>query len=127
VRLPISAPCHCSLLQSAADKLVADLDKVKFNDLTTPVIPNCNPDIFYTKENARELLLKQIVSPVQWRQTVEKMTTMGVETIIEIGPKRTLCGLIKRINRNMQLLEVEDSNSLHKTAKIICETPIPKA
>jgi [acyl-carrier-protein] S-malonyltransferase len=127
VRLPISAPCHCSLLQSAADKLVADLDKVKFNDLTTPVIPNCNPDIFYTKENARELLLKQIVSPVQWRQTVEKMTTMGVETIIEIGPKRTLCGLIKRINRNMQLLEVEDSNSLDKTAKIICETPIPKA
>jgi [acyl-carrier-protein] S-malonyltransferase len=119
VRLPISAPCHCHLLQSAADRLVVDLDKVKFNDLTTPVIPNCNPDIFYTKENVRELLLKQIVSPVQWRQTVEKMTAMGVETIIEIGPKRTLCGLIKRINRNMQLLEVEDSHSLHKTAKII--------
>jgi [acyl-carrier-protein] S-malonyltransferase len=119
VRLPISAPCHCSLLQSAADLLAADLDKVQFNELTTPVIPNCDPDVFYTKDNVRELLLRQIVSPVRWRQTVDKMAANGVETIIEIGPKRTLCGLIKRINKNISLLSVEDSASLQKTIDMI--------
>jgi [acyl-carrier-protein] S-malonyltransferase len=119
VRLPISAPCHCSLLQTAADMFAEDLGKVKFTELKTPVIPNCDPDVFYTKDNARELLLRQIVSPVRWRQTVDKMAGNGVETIIEIGPKRTLCGLIKRINKNISLLSVEDSASLQKTIDII--------
>jgi [acyl-carrier-protein] S-malonyltransferase len=95
------------------------LAKVKFREPTTPVIPNCDPDVFYTKENASDLLLRQIVSPVRWRQTVDKMAGNGVETIIEIGPKRTLCGLIKRINKNISLLSVEDSASLQKTIDII--------
>jgi [acyl-carrier-protein] S-malonyltransferase len=119
VRLPISAPCHCSLLQGAADRLTANLAGVEFHNFLTPVIPNCDPDVFYTRENARELLLRQIVSPVKWRQTVEKMATLGVEKIIEIGPKRTLCGLIKRIKKEIQLFSVEDSSSLHKTVEII--------
>jgi [acyl-carrier-protein] S-malonyltransferase len=119
VRLPISAPCHCSLLQGAADMFAADLDKVEFRELITPVIPNCDPDVFYTEDNARQLLMRQIVSPVKWRQTVDKMAALGVETIIEIGPKRTLCGLIKRINKDISLLSVEDSSSLQKTLDII--------
>ena len=49
---------------------------------------------------------------------MEKMAKMGVDTIIEIGPKRTICGLIKRINKNIQLFSVEGVNSLHETAKI---------
>ena len=119
VRLPISAPCHCSLLQKAADMLQEKLEKIEFHDPSVPVIPNCNPDIFYTRENARNLLLKQIVSPVKWKQTVEKMATMGVDTIVEIGPKRTLCGLIKRINKNINLMSVEDNDSLYKTAEML--------
>lgn len=119
VRLPISAPCHCGLLQGAADRFTENLDKIKFKKCTTRVIPNCDPDIFYTRDNIRELLLRQIVSPVKWRQTVGKMAALGVETIIEIGPKRTLCGLIERINRNMQLCSIEDVASLQKTAEIL--------
>ncbi|MGV8057612.1 MAG: ACP S-malonyltransferase [Smithellaceae bacterium] len=117
VRLPISAPCHCSLLQGAADRFSENLNKIKFNSFITPVIPNYDPDIFYTQENASGLLERQIVYPVKWRQTVEKMVDLGVETIIEIGPKRTLCGLIKRINRNIQLYSIEDVTSLHKTVE----------
>ncbi len=119
VLLPISTPCHCSLLQDAASRFAENLDKIEFKNFITPVIPNCDPDIFFTKDNARELLLRQIVSPVKWRQTVEKMAELGVETIIEIGPKRTLCGLIKRINRNIKLHCVEDITSLYKTAEIL--------
>lgn len=121
VLLPISAPCHCSLLQGAAGRFAENLNKIEFNNFTTRVIPNCDTDIFYTKDNARELLLRQIVSPVKWRQTVEKMAALGVETIIEIGPKRTLCGLIKRINRNIQLYSIEDAASLLKTAEILAQ------
>jgi [acyl-carrier-protein] S-malonyltransferase len=115
VLLPISAPCHCSLLQGAANRFAENLNKIGFHHFQFPVIPNCDPDIFYTRDNARELLLRQIVSPVKWRQSVEKMAALGVEAVIEIGPKRTLCGLIKRINRNIKLHSIEDTASLHKT------------
>ncbi|HPK54234.1 MAG TPA: ACP S-malonyltransferase [Smithellaceae bacterium] len=119
VRLPISVPCHCRLLQSAADRFAEKLADIGFHDFTAPVIPNCDPEVFYTRENARELLCRQIVSPVKWRQTVEKMAALGVETIVEIGPKRTLCGLIKRISKKMQLYSVEDVASLYKTAEAL--------
>jgi [acyl-carrier-protein] S-malonyltransferase len=119
VRLPISVPCHCSLLQDAARRFAENLAGVVFRNCVPEVIPNCDPNIFYTRENARELLVRQIVSPVKWRQTVEKMVALGVEKIIEIGPKRTLCGLIKRIDKGIQLFSVEDSSSLHKVAEAI--------
>lgn len=119
VRLPISAPCHCSLLIGAANRLAENLAGVNFRNCKIPVIPNCDPGIFYTAENARELLLRQIVSPVKWRQTVEKMAALGVEKIIEIGPKRTLSGLIKRINKEISLASVEDVPSLLKSVEII--------
>jgi len=117
--LPISAPCHCSLLESAALRLAENLAGVTFRNFSVPVIPNCDPTIFYAPENARELLQKQIVSPVKWRQTVEKIAEMGIERVIEIGPKKTLCGLIKRINNKMSLFCVESSQSLCKTIEAI--------
>jgi [acyl-carrier-protein] S-malonyltransferase len=119
VRLPISAPCHCSLLQDASRRFAENLAGIAFRKCIPDVIPNCAPDIFYTKDNARDLLIRQIVSPVKWRQTIERMKALGVERIIEIGPKRTLCGLIKRIDKGILLFSVEDSSSLHKTAQAI--------
>lgn len=116
MRLPISVPCHCRLLDPAAQWLQADLEKVAFDDFQIPVIPNCDPAVFYTKKNARELLVRQITSPVKWQETIERMGHLGVDTIVEIGPKRTLSGLIKRIDRNMRLLNVEDLGSFKKVA-----------
>jgi len=116
LKLPISVPCHCRLLESAASWLRADLEKIALDEFQTPVIPNCDPDIFYTRENARELLTRQVTSPVKWQETVEKMGYLGIDTVVEIGPKRTLSGLIKRIDRKMRLLNVEDLVSFKKTA-----------
>ena len=116
MKLPISVPCHCSLLDGAAARLRADLDRIGFSAFRTPVIPNCDPGAFYSLENARDLLTRQVTSPVLWQGAVEKMSEMGVDTVVEIGPKRTLLGLIKRIDRTMRLLNVEDSASLRKTA-----------
>lgn len=114
LKLPISVPCHCRLLEPAARSLMADLERIAFDDFKTPVIPNCDPDIFYTKENARELLSRQITSPVRWQETVEKMGALGIDTIVEMGPKKTLCGLIKRIDRKIRLMNIEDTASLRK-------------
>lgn len=116
LKLPISVPCHCPLLESTAQWLRADLEKVVLDDFQTPVIPNCAPDVFYTRENARELLARQITSPVKWQETIERMGYLGIDTVVEIGPKRTLSGLIKRIDRKIRLLNVEDIASFKKTA-----------
>ncbi|MEW6333509.1 MAG: ACP S-malonyltransferase [Thermodesulfobacteriota bacterium] len=115
VKLSISVPCHCRLLQSAAERFAAELQKVQFRPCRIPVIPNCDPDILHTLDRSRELLATQITSPVRWKETVEKMAASGIDTIVELGPKRTLSGLIRRIDRRLRILNVEDGESLEKT------------
>lgn len=116
VLLPISVPCHCRLLQGAAERFAAALAKIEVGDGTPPVIPNCDPSQLHSRERTRELLVRQITSPVRWRETIARMAEMGVDTIVEIGPKRILSGLIRRIDRRFRLLNVEDEASLEATA-----------
>jgi [acyl-carrier-protein] S-malonyltransferase len=119
VKLAISVPCHCPLLQSAAKHFADALSLVDFRDCTIPVIPNYDPNLFHTRERTRALLTSQITSPVRWRETIERMAAMGVDTIVEIGPKRILSGLIRRIDRRLRILNVEDSDSLEKTVSAL--------
>jgi [acyl-carrier-protein] S-malonyltransferase len=119
VLLPISVPCHSPLLTAAADRLAEVLAKVAFKDCAIPVIPNCDPSTLHSRETTRELLYRQIISPVRWVELIEKMAAMGVDTIVEVGPKRVMSGLIRRINRGIRLLNVEDEESLERTASIL--------
>jgi len=116
IKLSVSVPCHCSLLDKAADMFETNLRQVELRDCEIPVIPNFNPEMFHSKDTTRELLIKQISSPVRWQETIEKMAEMGIDTIVEIGPKRILSGLVRRIDRSIKLLNVEDTASLEKTA-----------
>ncbi len=116
VPLPISVPCHSRLLGKAAELFGDDLAKIDFQPCLIPVISNYDPSRFHSPENSRELLRRQIVSPVRWQETVERMTALGVTTVVEIGPRRVLSGLIKNINRQMRLLYVGDRESLLKAA-----------
>jgi len=116
-KLSVSVPCHCSLLDKAADMFETNLLQVELKDCGVPVIPNSNPELFHSKDTTRELLIKQINYPVRWQETIEKMAEMGIDTIVEIGPKRILSGLIRRIDRNIRVLNVEDTFSLEKTVK----------
>ena len=120
VRLPISAPCHCRLLAEASGLFRKDLERARFRPFERPVIPNCDPEVFYSRENAAELLRRQIISPVRWQETVEKMAEMGVETIVEVGPKRVLSGLIKNIRKDMRLVFVGDAESLGRCGELVC-------
>jgi len=119
VKLPISVPCHCSLLDQVSKKFEEDLSRVEIKDCAVKVIPNYDPFILHSKETTRTLLAKQFNSLVRWQETIEKMIEMGIDIIIEIGPKRTLSGLIKRIDRNIRTLNVEDMVSLKKTINFI--------
>jgi [acyl-carrier-protein] S-malonyltransferase len=119
VRLPISAPCHCRLLAEASVLFRKDLEQAHFRTFEHPVIPNCDPALFYTQENAAELLRRQIISPVRWQETIEKMAEMGVETIVEVGPKRVLSGLIKNIRKDMRLVFAGDAESLGKCRDLV--------
>ena len=112
---PISVPCHSPLLQGAAERFAAELKKVDFRECRLPVIPNCDPGLLHSREHTTELLARQITSPVGWKETIERMAAMGIDTIVELGPKRTLSGLIRRIDRRLRLLNVEDGESLEKT------------
>jgi [acyl-carrier-protein] S-malonyltransferase len=122
VVLPISVPCHCRLLDRAAEKFAAALAAVEFRDCSPPVIPNCAPSLLHTAGQTRELLTRQIRTPVLWRETVVKMAQMGVDTIVELGPKRVLSGLVRRIDRRFRLLNVEDRASLEETVAALSKT-----
>jgi len=116
VPLPISVPCHSRLLNEAAALFSGDLAKIDFQPCLIPVIPNYDPSLFHSPDNSRELLRRQMVSPVRWQETVERMTALGVTTVVEIGPRRVLSGLIKNINRQLRLFYAGDGESLLKTA-----------
>lgn len=119
IPLPISVPCHCRLLRPASELFEASLRQVSFGSFRFPVIPNCDPHVFYTPETAPGLLKRQIISPVRWQETVEKMRTMGLDGIIEIGPKKVLSGLIKNIDRGIRLFYMGDMSSLLAAAESI--------
>jgi [acyl-carrier-protein] S-malonyltransferase len=119
VRLPISVPCHSSLLREAAERFREILSDVRIGDCSIPVIPNCNPQALHERGTARDLLVRQIHSPVRWQETVERMAGMEIRTIVETGPKKVLSGLIRRIDRNLRIANVEDRAGLEMTAALL--------
>ncbi|HOO91326.1 MAG TPA: ACP S-malonyltransferase [Syntrophales bacterium] len=115
IKLPISVPCHCRLLDEAAKRLGKDLDTVGIRDSSVKVISNFDPEVLHSKETTRKLLVWQLNSPVRWQETVERMYRMGIRTVVEIGPKRTLSSLIKRIDKRIKTLNIENVTSLKAT------------
>ena len=116
VKLPISVPCHCSLLDEAAERLKKYLNHIAIKDCRVAVIPNFDPKVLYSRDTTKKLLAGQLNSPVRWQETVERMSQMGIQTVIEIGPKKTLSSLIKRIDRDIKTLNIEDKASLEVAA-----------
>lgn len=121
VKLPLSAPFHCALLEGAARRLDGEFDHRIFRDCTIPVIPNCDPGALHSATTTRELLVRQIYQPVRWLETIETMAAKGVDTVIEVGPKRVLSALAVRINKGLRVLNVENLESLQRTAEVLSE------
>ena len=119
VPLNVSGPFHSQMLVGAGERLRKDLDKVQIGDFSIPYVANLTADYVSSPENIRELLEKQISSPVRWQQSVERMLADGVDTFVEIGPGKTLSSFVKKINREVTVLNVDKSEDLAKCLEVL--------
>jgi len=119
VKLNVSAPFHCALMKPAQDRLSADLKQSQFNDLQTPLVTNVDAKPIKTGAEARDSLVRQVSQPVRWLQSVEFLSSHGVQTFIEIGPGKVLSGLVRQINRELRCLNVEDDSSLRASREAL--------
>ena len=107
--LNVSGPFHSAMLLPAGEKLAADLEQVEIHKIAVPYITNVTADYVTDSSQVKELLKKQISSSVRWQQSVERMIADGVEAFIEIGPKKSLCGFMKRIDKTADLFPLTPS------------------
>lgn len=114
VMLPVSAPFHCALMQPAQDRLASDLRSLLFHAMQTPIVTNVDAEIIHDPEAARDALVRQVTGAVQWEKSMRALIAKGVDTFVEVGPGKVLCGLMRQIDRSKSCLNVEDEASLQK-------------
>ncbi len=115
VPLPVSAPFHSALMQPVVAQLDAVLGKVAFVNPKVPVVSNVEATPNADGSRVKALLLDQVVGSVRWIECVQAMERAGVTKVVELGPGRVLCGLVKRIAKGLETFNVEDPASLEKT------------
>lgn len=107
IELVVSGPFHSAMLNEAGEKLAQELSHITLGALKIPYVTNVTAEPVTDTESIKELLARQISSPVKWQQSVERMIAEGVDTFIEIGPGRTLTGFLKKINRDVTAYNIE--------------------
>jgi len=119
IPLPVSVPVHTSLMQSAADRLATDVAGLPMKDLTIPLINNVEAASILTAAEVRTALIRQLASPVLWEESVRALITMGMHTLVEVGPGKVLSGLARRIAPELRLFNVQDRVSLAATVEAL--------
>ena len=120
LELKVSGPFHSALLKGAGDKLSEELKNVVVNPMTIPYVCNAKAEVVTDVSQTKELLEKQVYSPVRWQQTMELMIANGVTTFVEIGPGKTLSGFIKKIDKTVTVINIEKIEDLEKLEGIVC-------
>lgn len=110
--LPVSAPFHCALMKPAEDRLRPVLEATEFHPLYVQLVTNVDASPVGTDHAVRNALVRQVVSPVRWVESIEKMIAMGVTKFVEVGPGKVLAGLIKRINKDVDVVNVNSVETL---------------
>ena len=113
--LNVSGGFHSPFMAEAAEGLEKELENYQLNESVIPVYSNFTAKPY--GENKKELIVKQVTNPVRWQDTIENMIADGVDTFIEVGAGKTLSGLIKKINADVKIYNVQDSDSLSTTVK----------
>jgi len=115
IKLNVSAPFHCALMKPAQDRLAPDLEQLVFNEPAMPVITNVDARATTAPDQLRDALVRQVSAPVRWVESMELLVQQGVQTFVEAGPGKVLSGLMRQINRDVKMLNVEDAASLEAT------------
>lgn len=119
IELNTSGPFHTEKLTDAADALKNELDKININYPEKNVVKNIDGKIYNKEDNIREILKNHIISSVRFEDSINNMLENEVNTFIEIGPGKTLIGFVKRINKEVNLFNVNDVQSLEDLVKFI--------
>lgn len=109
IPLDVSGPFHSSLMQPASDALAGELERVTFRDAAIPVVANVHARPVTSGGELRALLVQQVVSPVLWEDTIRFLIGEGVDTFVEIGSGTVLAGLIKKIDKSVQVISVNSA------------------
>lgn len=121
VPLQVSGPFHSELMRPAAQKMKDVLDGLSIRDAVIPVIANVTATAESEADDIRENLIRQLYSPVRWVESVEALKTSGVDTYVEVGPGNVLSGLVKKIDRKAQLIQVNDVETLKSAIQTLKE------
>ena len=113
IQLPVSAPFHCELIESASIKLENKIAVQKFNNFIFPLYSNVTAEPC-DNETIKDLLVRQIVNRVRWRDSIENMIRDGVDYFIEVGPGNVLSNLVKRINKQVSVTSISSVEDLEK-------------
>ena len=112
IKLPVSAPFHCKLMSHATKIMNNEITNTEFKTPKNDIISNVTAKPSNDPKEIKNLLIQQIEKPVRWRESVTNMIDASVEKFVEIGPGKVLSGLVKRIDRNVKLIQVNDIEDL---------------
>jgi [acyl-carrier-protein] S-malonyltransferase len=113
--LAVSVPSHCTLMAGTSQRLSELLDKVDFKNPVIPVVNNADAMFLNDGDSVKKSLIRQLNNPLLWEDSIRAIFDSGIDTFIEVGPKRVLSGLIKRIEPSAKMFNVEDMKSLENT------------
>ena len=112
IKLPVSAPFHCKLMNKATEIMKNEIEKVNFKDTNNILISNVTANEVLNKDQLKKLLIDQIESTVRWRESIHYMINNGVNHFIEIGPGKVLSGLVKRINKDVKINTINNLSDI---------------
>ena len=112
IKLPVSAPFHCSLMKNATKVMNEELNKLDFKETKNKLISNVTAEEIKNTEELNDLLIKQIENRDRWRESVINMIKNDIKHFIEIGPGKVLSGLIKRINRDVKIDTINNESDI---------------
>ena len=112
IRLPVSAPFHCKLMNKATEIMKNEINKLNFTNSNKKLISNVTAYEIFDKEELKKLLVDQIENRVRWRESIIYMINNEVNQFIEIGPGKVLSGLVKRINKDVKINTINNENDI---------------
>jgi len=112
IKLPVSAPFHCNLMNKATSIMNDELNKLNFNEGENKLISNVTANEISNTTELKELLVKQIENRVRWRESVINMIGSGINHFIEIGPGKVLSGLVKRISKEVKIDTINNQGDI---------------
>lgn len=112
IMLPVSAPFHCELMAPAAEKMKIELEAIKIKPPTVPIVSNVSAQAISDPTEIKKLLVSQVTGPVRWRESIIWMAKNNVDEIWEIGSGKALSGMIKRIDKNINLMNISSPEDI---------------